>query len=374
MPISEGEEGKYYLWDFDEIRTTLSAQKFSFDIVDPIDFFISAYDIKQTGNFEGKTILQRSMKDEELMARYNLSAEQVASVLREMHNGLRAVRDRRQRPSTDDKVLVAWNALGLAAFAEAARYLHRDDYLAVARKNAAFLLDNLYSGDRLFRSWRKGTARHNAYLEDYAALCLGLLALYQSDPDVRWFRVAFRLTSEIVEHFSDPDGGFFDTRDDHDALLLRPKDLQDNAIPCGNSIVALALLEMAIYTGETKLRNLAEVMLGKIQSAAIQYPTAFAMWLNALDFSTQAVREVALLGDQTDPLMQTMVDAVWGQYRPNILVAISGYPPASQAPLLIQNRPLLNDLPTAYVCQGFVCKNPVNSSQEMLSMIDQPIT
>lgn len=371
---SDGEEGKYYLWDINEIRTTLSSSEFSIHISDPVDFFISAYEIKPTGNFEGKTILQRSMKDEELMARFNLSVEQLTSGLREMHKALRAARNQRQRPGTDDKVLVAWNALCLAAFAEAARYLHRDDYLAVARKNAAFLLENLYLGDRLYRSWRNGTVRHNAYLEDYAALSLGLLALYQSDPDVHWFSFAFRLTNEIVEHFSDPDGGFFDTRDDHDALLLRPKDLQDNAIPCGNSLAALALLEMAIYTGETKLRDLAEGMLGKIQSAAIQYPTAFAVWLSALDFLTQTIREVALLGDQTEPLMQSMIDAVWSWYRPNILVAISGYPPASQAPALLQNRPLLNDLPTAYVCQGFVCKYPVNSARELLSMIDKPIT
>jgi uncharacterized protein YyaL (SSP411 family) len=197
-----------------------------------------------------------------------------------------------------------------------------------------------------------------------------LIALYQSDPDVRWYQSAVRLTTEILEHFTDPGGGFFDTRDDHDALILRPKDLQDNATPSGNSLAAMALLEMATYSGNFEWRDIAEKMLSKIQAAAYEYPTAFSKWLIALDFSTQAIREVAILGDQNSFRMQELINAAWSQYRLNALVAISSYPPSSEAPPLLHDRQLINNQPTAYVCQGFVCQNPVNLPQEMLTLID----
>jgi hypothetical protein len=366
---SEGEEGKFYLWDVDEIRTTLANQPLSINIVNPLEFFMSAYDIKDAGNFEGKTVLQRSRTDQELIALHNISSEQVVSLLAEMNAALLKARSQRPRPNTDDKILVAWNALGLVSFAEAARYLHRDDYLAVARKNAGFLLKNLYIGDRLLRSWRNGRSLHNAYLEDYAALIHGLIALYQSDPDNRWYQAAIKLTNEMVEHFSDPEGGFFDTRKDHDVLLLRPKDLQDNATPSGNSLAVYALLVMSTYSGNLVWREIAEKMLGNIQTAAVQYPTAFSQWLTAMDFLIQPIQEVALLGDLQDSPMQELIQAVWSRYRANALVAISSFPPDNVAPALLHDRQLLNHLPTAYVCQGFVCQRPVNSPQDMLAMI-----
>ena len=126
-------------------------------------------------------------------------------------------------PGTDDKVLVMWNALALLAFAEAGRYLDRKDYLDAAIRNARFLLDNLYITSRLLRSWREGQAKHNAYLEDYASLILALLALYQSDPNPEWYTTALILADQMVTHFTDPNGGFFDTRDDHEALPFVPR-------------------------------------------------------------------------------------------------------------------------------------------------------
>jgi uncharacterized protein len=367
---SEGEEGKFYLWDINEIRAALASQSYSTEIENPLDFFITAYGVKETGNFDGKTVLQRSKTDDELMAQYNLTGEQIISLFDEMNAALLSERNQRVRPDTDDKILVAWNALGLIAFAEAARYLHRDDYLTIAKTIASFLLDNLFVGDRLMRSWRKGRALHNAYVEDYAALIIGLIALYESDPEARWYGAAIKLTVDMIEHFSDPEGGFFDTRDDHDELLLRPKDLQDNATPSGNSLAAYALFELATYSGNTEWWDLAEKMLTKIQAAAHQYPTAFSEWLIALDFSAHPIREIAILGDRQNPLTQELIETVWSRYRPDAVVAISGYPPPNEAPPLLKGRQLVNNLPTAFVCQRFVCQRPVNSAQEMLTLID----
>jgi uncharacterized protein YyaL (SSP411 family) len=299
------------------------------------------------------------MDDSTLAERYSLSPDEFIQMLQQLHAYLYQLRSQRVWPGIDDKVLVACNALALIAFAEAARYLKRTDYLDTARSNAAFLLTELSPGGRLHRSWRKGTARHHAYLEDHAALILGLLALYQSDPDPNWFTAAVHIAEEMLAHFTDPEGGFFDTSDEQETLILRPKDVQDNATPSGNALAALALLQLAAYTGEGRWRDRAESMLGGIQKIAVQHPSAFAQWLTALDFATQAVQEVAILGPGGSPGKTALIDVLWEKFRPYSLAAISDYPPPAGSPPLLADRPLVNEQPTAYVCHNFTCLRPV---------------
>jgi uncharacterized protein YyaL (SSP411 family) len=263
-----------------------------------------------------------------------------------------------------------WNALALSAFAEAGRYLGRKDYIDAAIQNARFLLNNLYSTDRLLRSWREGHAKHNAYLEDYAGLILALVALYQSDPNPEWYTTALILADQMVAHFTDPAGGFFDTRDDHEALLVRPKDIQDNATPSGNALAVMALLQLATYGDRPKWRSTAEDMLASIQNALLRYPTSFAQWLSAIDFVVGPTREVAIIGDPDDARTRALLRTLWKSYRPRQVTAISGYPPGSGSPALLADRPLVNNLPTAYVCQGFVCLQPVNAPEDMESQLE----
>ncbi len=318
---SEGEEGKFYVWTQDEIQNVLGSD---------FDFFKAAYGITPQGNWEGKTILQRALDDSSLAARFpglsartgTLDPKVLSEKLAVCHSQLLKVRSTRIRPGTDDKILVMWNALALSAYAEAGRYLGRKDYLDAAVRNARFLMDNLIINDRLLRSWRDGQAKHNAYLEDYAGLTLALLALYQSDPNPEWYATALKLADEMVAHYSDPNGGFFDTRDDHETLLLRPKDIQDNATPSGNALAVNALLELAAYGDRNEWRGL-------------------------------------------DPKTQELLKGLWKSYRPRQVTAISAYPPEPGSPALLKDRPTLNDQPTAYVCQGFVCLQPVNLPEEM---------
>ncbi|HET9913381.1 MAG TPA: thioredoxin domain-containing protein [Anaerolineales bacterium] len=353
---SEGEEGKFYVWTQDEIQSVLGSDS---------EFFKTAYGITPQGNWEGKTILQRALDDATLAARFKLDPEAVHTKLTECHSRLLEARNNRVRPGTDDKVLVMWNALTLSAFAEAGRYLGRQDYLEAATHNARFLMNNLYVNDRLLRSWRAGQAKHNAYLEDYAGLILGLLALYQSDHSPEWYKMALILADEMVAHFADPAGGFFDTRDDHETLVVRPKDIQDNATPSGNALAATALLQLATYGDRVKWRSVAEGMLASIQNAFLRYPTSFAQWLAAADFAVGPTREVAILGEPEDDRTRSLLKTLWKNYRPHQVAAISAYPPEPGSPALLQNRPLLNNEPTAYVCQGFVCLQPVNLPEQM---------
>ena len=360
---SEGVEGKYYVWTPAQIRQALEDPQAA-------EFVIAAYGVTDSGNFEGSNVLQRKLGDQELAERFDLPVEQVSERLEKYHGLLRQARQKRVPPATDDKILVSWNALALIAFSEAGRYLDRPEYLEVARQNADFLLTELHPQDRLLRSWRNGRAQHNAYLDDYAGLVLGLLALYQSDPDIYWFRSAVELMEEMLAHYRDPQGGFFDTRAGQEDLLLRPKDVQDNAVPSGNALAALALLQMNAYTGRGDWRDIAEQMLGSIQEAAGRYPTAFGQWLTALDFALAPVQEVAILGDPDGQDTLALVSALWSNFRPYSLAAISAYPPPTNAPPLLQDRPLQNDRATAYVCRQFVCQRPVNEPHELLDQLE----
>ncbi len=353
---SEGEEGKFYVWEYDELQSALGAD---------FDFFKTAYGITPAGNWEGKTVLQRALDDSTLAARFHLPEPALTEKLSACHARLLAARAARVRPATDDKILAAWNALMLQAFAEAARCLQREDYLQAARRNADFLLQNLVVDGKLLRSWRDGQARHNAYLEDYAALALALLSLYQSDPQPQWYAAALALADDMTAHYADPSGGFFDTRDDHESLLIRPKDIQDNATPCGNSLAAQALLRLAAYGDRPNFRKTAEEMLAPLLETVVRYPTAFANWLNAADFALGPVNEVAILGANPQELVQTL----WREYRPRQVAAISTFPPPQGSPALLQDRPLLNSQPTAYVCRDFICKQPVNAAQELAAQL-----
>lgn len=283
-----------------------------------------------------------------------MEQEELWQKLSKCHSKLFEARSSRIRPATDDKVLVMWNSLMLKAFAKAGRYLNRQDYLQVAIRNAQFLLNNLYVNNRLHRSWREGQAKHNAYLEDYAGLILALLALYQSGPNEEWYLSALKLADEMVEHFADPNGGFFETRDDHETLLVRPKDIQDNATPSGNALAVTALLELAAYGDRIEWRDIAEEMLSSVYAAMVRYPTAFAQWLCAADFAIGPTCEVAIIGDAQHTESKELLNTLWKTFRPRQVTAISAYPPEPDAPALLKDRPLLKGPPTAYVCQGFV--------------------
>jgi hypothetical protein len=362
---SEGVEGKYYLWTPASIRAALPEPG-------DAELVLAAYNVTEQGNFEDATVLQRALDDETLAGQFHLPVGEVPGRLSQLHSKLLEARRSRIPPATDDKVLVSWNALVLVAFAEAGRYLARKDYVEVAMRNARFILSELVKSGRLLRSWREGQARHNAYLDDYAALILALLSLYQTDPDPYWFHAAEQLAEEMLQHFSDPSGGFYDTRDDHGYLITRPKDLQDNATPSGNSLAAMALLQLSAYTGRSDLRLTAEGMLATIQELAVRHPTAFSNWLCAVDFAIHPAFEVAILGPAQDERTQALVDALWEAYRPSILTALSAYPPPPNSPPLLHDRHMIDNKPTAYVCQNFVCQLPVTAPGDLKAQLAAP--
>jgi len=351
---SEGEEGRFYAWTQDEIRKTLS---------DDADLFEAAYAVTARGNWEGRTILQRALDDSSLAARFHLDPETVRARLSSCHARLLVARSTRVRPGTDDKVLTAWNALMLSAFVEASRVLGEDSlsgpYYSMATRNADFLLSALTPRGKLARSWRGGRATSQVFLEDYAALILGLLELYQTDFQNRWFTSAVELADEMIDRFSDPVGGFFDTPANAEPLLVRPKDLQDNATPSGNALACECLLKLDALTGRARYREIVENALRLVAGPASRYPIAFGRWLSAAQLGLARIMQVAIIGDPASSGFKNMLSAVRATYRPSVIVAASALPPPLDAPALLADRPSVDGKVTAYVCEGFVCNLPV---------------
>ncbi len=362
---SEGVEGKFYVWSLNEIREVLKN-----DAV----FFEAAYGIIADGNWEGKTILHREMDDATLAARFKLNLEIVPVKLAESHSRLLAARSVRVRPGTDDKVLTSWNGLMLAAFAEAARVLANshpkpNNYLSLATRNAEFLLSELRPNGQLSRAWRDGKTTNAVFLEDYAALILGLLELYQTDFNNKWFTAAKELADEMIEQFSDSEGGFFDTPHDGEKLLIRPKDIQDNATPSGNSLACEALIKLAAYTDEGKYRDIAEQSLTLISSFVLRYPLGFANWLSAAENTLGNMKQVAVLGEASDENFQRMINVLRAEYRPGVITAASSHPIKKGSPALLNNREMMESKPTAYVCEGFVCKQPATEIEILIEQL-----
>ncbi|MEW6286768.1 MAG: thioredoxin domain-containing protein [Chloroflexota bacterium] len=381
---SEGEEGKFYVWTLEQVRETLK---------DESEFFEAAYGITFKGNWEGKTVLQRALDDASLAARFKLDLETVPAKLAGCHARLLAVRNSRTRPATDDKILTSWNGLMLAALAEAARLIPPDDddtksaslllaplntnYHSPATRNAEFLLSALRPNGKLRHAWREGRITNEVFLDDYAALILGLLELYQTDFQNKWFAAAKELADEMIELFSDPSGGFFDTAQGGSQLLLRPKDLQDNATPSGNALACEALLKLAEFTGQGKYRDLAEKALRLVVGMATRYPAAFARWLSAADMAGGNVKQVAVVYGRAEQGQSevggenasALIRAIQSRFLPNVVLAVSAYPPEEDAPALLRDRPLKENKPTAYVCEGFVCKSPVTSVEELKKLL-----
>ncbi len=358
---SEGVEGKFYVWSAGEIRDALG---------EDADIFMRVYGVSEEGNWEGHNILNLHLDPKALAEELGIDAGQLQGRLAAARSTLYELRARRVRPGLDDKVLTSWNGLMLAALAEAGQSFDRPDYMEAARSNAEFLHRTMRrESGRLFRTWKAGSEpKYNAYLEDYAFLADGLLTLYQATFEPRWFDWARELAAVILTHFRDADNqGFFDTSDDHEELIHRPKDLQDNAVPSGGSTAAHVLLELSLLTGNGEYWNAAERSIATMGKLMTQYPSGFAQWLNATSFILAKPREVALIGSQEElgPLLAVLRSG----YRPFQVLAASSEEAEVSVPLL-ENRSRIDGKGTAYVCRQFVCQAPVTSPDALARQLE----
>ena len=350
---SEGEEGKYFLWTMPEIEALLG------DRAEP---FCSAYPVAREGNFEGSTILTFTGTMEQ--------RERLAS----SRHGLFESREVRIHPGFDDKVLTSWNGLMLAAFSEAAQVLDRPDYLAIAEANAAFLLCELRTDEgRLLHSWRSGEAKLNGYLEDYAYLIEGLIELYEASFEPRWLLAALELADTMADRFSAPDGGFYDTSDDHETLITRPREVQDNATPSGSAMAAYVLLRLASLGAREDLARIAGESFGLVQSHLARYPTGFGQWLVALDYASSAHQEVVIAGDLASADTRALVAVARDGFFPHRLIVVGDDDGQATVLPVLEGRPRVDGRAAAYVCSGFVCHAQVTEPAALAKVLSDGV-
>jgi uncharacterized protein YyaL (SSP411 family) len=277
-------------------------------------------------------------------------------------------------PAVDDKVLTAWNAMAIQALAEAGRAFAIGRYLDAAATCAAFLLEHLRDETgRLLRSWRDGTPGRAGYCDDHALLASACLSLHAATGDLAWFRESVRLADELARLFADEvRGGFFQTGSDDAALVIRPKELYDNAVPSGNSAAADVLQRIALLTGDPERERLGVSAIRLVRDVLGRAPTGFGHALCALDLYLGPSREVAIVGDPGRPETEALVDEVLAaRFLPNTVLAI-GAPEdraAADAVALLRDRSPVDGEPTAFVCQRFACRLPVTRPEDLAAQL-----
>jgi len=351
---SEGEEGRFYVWTREEMTAALGEAGLGASA----EAILTHWGVTEAGNFEGRNILHLpggpDAPDPEPLAR----AREV----------LYEIRSRRVWPDLDDKRILSWNALMVAALADAGAALGRPDYTEAAVGCAEFMQERMRDADgRLLRTWKDGQGRLNAYLEDHAYLLEALLTLYESTFDARWFDAALETAEAMIERFADPErGGFFTTSHDHEELVARRKDADDHPIPSGNSAAAFGLLRLSALTGEHAYERHAVSVFRLLHRIAAKHPQAVAHMLRAIDFHLAAVKEVALVAPAGGEVGELAV-VVRSRLRPHIVVA--GGEEGIDRPELMAGRSAVDGRAAAYVCEGFACRQPVTSPTELSRLL-----
>ncbi|MGZ5361361.1 MAG: thioredoxin domain-containing protein [Solirubrobacterales bacterium] len=356
---SEGEEGRFYVWSEEEARKALDGSGLGHEEIERV---LGYWGVSAAGNFEGRNVLHVPLG----------TAAKAPPQLADARRALLAAREQRVRPGLDDKQLASWNALMVAALADAGAAFGREDYLDAAAACARFVDESMRDPEgRLLRTWKDGSAKLNAYLEDHALLVEGLLRLYEATLEQRWFDLARQTADAMIERFGDGErGGFFSTSHDHEELIARRKDVGDHPLPSGNGSAALSLLRLAALTGEASYEEWAVGVLELFAPAAVRHPDAFGHLLQALDFHLSPTREVALIAPagggangHARAALGELAGVVRSAHRPHLVLA--GGAEGSERPELLRDRPAVEGRPAAYVCERFACRAPVTTAADL---------
>ncbi len=354
---SEGEEGKFYVWTPAELERLLGSDA---------GLIGNVFGVTTAGNFEGANILYLPATLEVVSQRHGIDQADLQAKIDTARGILLAAREVRVRPGRDDKVIAAWNGMAIRSFAEAGAVLDSRRYLETATRIARFVKTRLTTEDgRIMRSWRGGTTSVPGFCDDYAAVAVGYLSLYQASGDPEWFEAGQATTMAMIERFGASEGGFYATEADS-GLVTRPVNLMDNPTPSDNALAAEALQMLDALTGDEGLNARLDGVFRAGGKLIDQYPGA-AGYLIAVMATTQAgVKQVAIVGAPDSRRHLTTV--VWEAFRPACVLAIgTGSDP--RIPLLADRSPG----PTgslAYVCHHFVCELPVSDPASLRAQLD----
>ena len=338
---SEGIEGKFYVWSLAEFLEVIGKNN---------ETMTRYFNVTEAGNFESQNILNVSMPAKLFAQAEGLSEEELTQSIAHSREKLLRRRDCRIKPGRDEKILTDWNGMMLRAYAEAATFLNRNDYRSIAESNANFLLSTMWDGRKLLHSYKDGSARFNAYLDDYANLADGLLSLYELTFDLKWLEHSIELVDSMIEQFWDhSNGGFYFTSNDHEALVARTKEYFDNATPSGNSVAADILNKLSALMNRPDYREKSEQICKSLGDYIRQFPSGMGRMLSSVDFIVGPSREIALIGSAAE-----LLSIVRKSYLPRSVIA---YGNSDKIPLL-RDRQIIDGQGTAYVCENYMCKEP----------------
>ncbi len=361
---SEGVEGKFYIWSVDEIKKVLGEEAG--------EKFCAYYNITAEGNFKGKNIpnLITEASDLEFANTENLNNDYI-SICREK---LYKFRENRVHPYKDDKILTSWNGLMIAAMSIGGRILKEQQYASAAKKAVDFIFTKLIREDgRLMARFRDGDSSFPAYADDYAFLIWGLIELYETTFNPDYLQKALYLNNELIKYFWDErSGGLFIYGSDSQQLIIRPKEIYDGATPSGNSVSALNFLRLAKLTGQYGLEDKAHQLFKAFSSDIRNHPTGYAFSLIAIIFAQSPTKEVVIVADSHDTVTEEMFNIIHQEFRPFTVSMLytSEYKSLRYVAPFITGYKSFEGKPTFYVCENFVCREPVTDIEQLKELLE----
>ncbi|MEI3614098.1 thioredoxin domain-containing protein [Pseudogracilibacillus sp. SO30301A] len=361
---SEGVEGKYYVWKYEEIFDVLGEELG--------ELYATVYHLTPYGNFEGKNIpnlIYNNKKD--TAAENELSLEELDFKLENARKKLLEHREKRIYPHVDDKVLTAWNSMMIAALARAGKVFKEIKYIQIAERAIHFIEVKLYKKERLMARYREEETKFKAYLDDYAFLVWAYVELYEATYELEYIQKAKNVTDDMLDLFWDnKHGGFYQTGSDSEQLIAREKEIFDGALPSGNGVAANMLVILSSLTGDTKYLDKCEEMYHTFYEDLHQYTSAGAFFIKSLLLTENPTKEVVIIGSKNDPIRQQLLESLQEEYLPatSLLVAERAEDFTKVAPFAAQYKQLENKT-TVYVCENFSCQAPTTNLQEAMSKI-----
>ncbi|UCE62312.1 MAG: thioredoxin domain-containing protein, partial [Phycisphaerales bacterium] len=376
---SEGEEGKFYVWTPEEIKSVLGDA--------PGALFCEYYGVTEEGNFEGHSILHVPLDPVEFAGQRGIPLEELENQLTSLRHKLLETRETRVHPGKDDKIIAAWNGMMISAMSRGYQVLGEERFLNAAERAADFVLTEMVRDGTLLRTYRgkgdgedEGVSKLPAYLDDYAEMADALIDLYEATFDLRWLQAADQLAGRMVTDFwDDENGGFFYTSADHKNLLARTKPFYDGAVPSGNSTATLVLLRLSALLGDAGYAKKAEQILTSAGDLMLAQPRGYLNLLWAAEFFLYPTREIAIAGKPGSADTRRMLDVIHQRFIPNkVLALVEPGVPGSTAieerlPLL-RRKTMISDRTTVYVCKDRNCKLPVTDQDALIRVLDQAET
>src|ERR1022692_2380216 len=351
---SPGGEGAFFVWTPAQLRDALGAE----------DGGLAArvFGVVDGGNFEhGTTVLSMPYPLAHVARSMSIDEPALRARLDGIRTRLRTVRSSRPAPERDGKVITAWNALAIRAFAEAGAALERADYIAVASACADFVLVHLVRDGVVHRIWNGAEGRITGFLDDVANLGDGLLTLYEATGRPRYFTAALELCERIVDQQRDAEGNYCDTAGDSEPLIVRPRTIDDNPVSAGQSVAATLFCRMHAFTGDERWRSYAMEIIAPLATVVARAPLAVAGLAAAMELAVGPMRELAIAGDADDARTCALLEVAQRRFDPMTVLA---WGPPGDVPLLEGRNPV-DGIPAAYVCRGFVCDAPVTAVSEL---------